>query len=81
MNWLDCENIESIPGKVSGAPLIVGTRIPVSAIMENYEAFLSEAMSHEAALRETAGCYPSASVQVIDSILSYDHSLQPQSQP
>ncbi len=35
MNWLDCERVEVVPGKVSGVPLIKGTRVPVDTIIEN----------------------------------------------
>jgi uncharacterized protein (DUF433 family) len=70
-----------VPGKVSGAPLLVGTRIPASAIVENYEAFLDEGMSRDAAVAETLECYPSAGIQRIKGILDYYHSHQPQTHP
>jgi hypothetical protein len=65
MNWSDCELVESIPGKVSGVPLLIGTRIPADAITDNYEAFLDEGMSPEAAMAETLECDPSAGMQRI----------------
>ena len=37
MDWTDCELVEVIPGKVSGVPLIKGTRIPADTIVENRE--------------------------------------------
>jgi uncharacterized protein (DUF433 family) len=37
-DWSQCPAVESIPGKVSGAWVLRGTRIPVSAIFENIEA-------------------------------------------
>jgi len=33
-----CSVVESVPGKVSGAWILKGTRMPVSAIFENLEA-------------------------------------------
>jgi len=33
-----CPAVESVPGKVSGAWVLKGTRMPVSAIFENLEA-------------------------------------------
>jgi uncharacterized protein (DUF433 family) len=33
-----CSAVESVPGKVSGAWVLKGTRMPVSAIFENLEA-------------------------------------------
>jgi len=36
-DWNDCPAVERIPGKVSGAWLFKGTRIPVRALFENLE--------------------------------------------
>ena len=38
LNWSQCEAVESVPGKVSGAWVLRGTRMPVSAIFENLAA-------------------------------------------
>jgi uncharacterized protein (DUF433 family) len=38
LNWSQCPAVQSIPGKVSGAWVLRGTRMPVSAIFENIEA-------------------------------------------
>src|SRR5262249_34956496 len=38
INWADCPAVESMPGKLSGAWVLKGTRMPVSAIFENLEA-------------------------------------------
>jgi uncharacterized protein (DUF433 family) len=38
IDWSQCPAVESIPGKVSGAWVLKGTRMPVSAIFENLEA-------------------------------------------
>jgi uncharacterized protein (DUF433 family) len=38
INWSLCPAVESVPGKVSGARVLKGTRMPVSAIFENLEA-------------------------------------------
>ena len=37
IDWSQCQAVESIPGKVSGAWVLKGTRMPVSAIFENLE--------------------------------------------
>jgi uncharacterized protein (DUF433 family) len=37
LDWSACPAVESIPGKVSGAWVFRGTRIPVSAVFENLE--------------------------------------------
>jgi uncharacterized protein (DUF433 family) len=38
LDWSQCPAVESVPGKVSGAWVLKGTRMPVSAIFENLEA-------------------------------------------
>jgi uncharacterized protein (DUF433 family) len=38
LDWSECPAVESIPGKVSGAWVLRGTRMPVLAIFENIEA-------------------------------------------
>ena len=38
LDWSQCPAVESIPGKVSGAWVFRGTRMPVSVIFENLEA-------------------------------------------
>jgi uncharacterized protein (DUF433 family) len=38
LNWSECTAVESVPGKLSGAWVLRGTRMPVSAIFENIEA-------------------------------------------
>jgi len=37
IDWTDCPLVEVIPGKVSGVPLLKGTRLPADTILENYQ--------------------------------------------
>ncbi len=37
LNWSSCPAVESVPGKVGGAWVFRGTRIPVAAVFENLE--------------------------------------------
>jgi uncharacterized protein (DUF433 family) len=37
LDWSQCPAVESVPGKVSGAWVFRGTRIPASAVFENLE--------------------------------------------
>jgi uncharacterized protein (DUF433 family) len=37
LNWADCSAVERVEGKVSGAWLFKGTRVPVKALFENLE--------------------------------------------
>jgi uncharacterized protein (DUF433 family) len=37
LDWTKCAAVESVPGKVSGAWVFRGTRLPVATIFENLE--------------------------------------------
>jgi uncharacterized protein (DUF433 family) len=37
LDWSKCPAVESIPGKVSGAWVFRGTRLPVATVFENLE--------------------------------------------
>jgi uncharacterized protein (DUF433 family) len=81
IDWSDCPLVEVVPGKVSGAPLLKNTRLPVAAIIGNYDAFRDEGLSPEAAINETLDCYPEAGIEVIKAILNYRAEHQLQAQP
>jgi len=38
LDWSQCSAVERTPGKVSGAWLFKGTRVPVKALFENLES-------------------------------------------
>jgi uncharacterized protein (DUF433 family) len=42
LDWSQCPAVESVPGKVSGAWVLRGTRVPVSAIFENLKCSAME---------------------------------------
>jgi uncharacterized protein (DUF433 family) len=46
-DWLACELIEQVPGKVSGRPVVRGTRILPDANLNSYELGDSIAEIHE----------------------------------
>ena len=71
VDWSACPLVESIPGKVSGAPVLKNTRLPVDAITDNYDAFCAEGLSPDAAIAETLDCYPETSVETIKALLAY----------
>ena len=81
VDWSECPLVEVIPGKVSGAPLLKNTRLPVEAITGNYDAFRAEGLSREAAIAETLDCYPETSVEAIKALLDYRVAHQFQAQP
>jgi uncharacterized protein (DUF433 family) len=37
IDWSECDLVEVIPGKASGAPLLKGTRMPVQTIVDNID--------------------------------------------
>jgi uncharacterized protein (DUF433 family) len=37
LDWSKCPAVESVPGKVSGAWVFRGTRLPVATVFENLE--------------------------------------------
>jgi uncharacterized protein (DUF433 family) len=41
-DWRRCEVVEKIPGKVSGAWVVKGTRIPIDAILANARGYTPE---------------------------------------
>jgi uncharacterized protein (DUF433 family) len=41
LDWSQCDAVESIPGKVSGAWVFNGTRMPVQTVFANLEAGMS----------------------------------------
>ena len=38
IDWSRCPGVERVPGRQGGAPVFAGTRIPVEAILDNYES-------------------------------------------
>ncbi len=47
VDWMACELIEQVPGKVSGRPVVRGTRILPDAILHSYELGESIEEIHE----------------------------------
>lgn len=81
VDWSECPLVEVIPGKVSGAPLIKNTRLPVEAITGNYDTFCAAGLPPEAALAETLDCYPEISGEAIKTLLDYRATHQLQTRP
>ena len=54
LDWSQCSAVESVPGKVSGAWVFRGTRMPVSLIFENLDSGMTvdEVMEQFAVTRE-----------------------------
>jgi uncharacterized protein (DUF433 family) len=48
IDWSQCEHVESVPGRVSGAWVIKGSRVQADAIVDNARAGCSaEEIAHE----------------------------------
>ncbi len=66
IDWMACELIEAVPGKVSGRPIVRGTRILPDAIVNSYD--MGESIDN---LREG---FPSLSVDQILRLIDFAHT-------
>ncbi len=56
--WAACELTESVPDRVSGAPVFKGTRLPADTIVDNVDAYMEEGMTLNEAIRATLDDFP-----------------------
>lgn len=48
IDWSQCSDVERVPGRVSGAWVIRGTRVPVQAVIDNADdGFTAEQIAAE----------------------------------
>jgi uncharacterized protein (DUF433 family) len=66
IDWMEGELIESVPGKVSGRPVVRGTRILPDAIVGSYD--LGES------LEDLAEGFPSLTVAQIRRLIEFAHT-------
>ena len=66
IDWMACELIEQIPGKVSGRPIVRGTRIMPGPIVNSYDLGDSIEEIHEG--------FPSLSVDRIRRLIEFAHA-------
>ena len=66
IDWTGCELVERVPGKVSGRPLVRGTRILADTIVQDAEL--------GSPLEEIHENYPDLPVSVIERLLSFANS-------
>jgi uncharacterized protein (DUF433 family) len=69
MIWDECKLVESVPGKMGGRPVIVGTRIEPDTVVIDFELGSPVSEIHEN--------FPSLSETTIRKILAFAHSRQP----
>ena len=72
MDWTGCDLVERVSGKVSGQPVVKGTRILADQIVEE------DALGSP--VEEIAENYPSLPVEKIRKLLAFAHAHQPQPQ-
>ncbi len=63
VDWMACELIEQVPGKVSGRPVVRGTRILPDAILHSYELGDS--------VEDIQEGYPSLSAAQIERLIEF----------
>jgi uncharacterized protein (DUF433 family) len=62
LDWSECPVLESVPGKVSGAWVFRGTRVPVSAILKNLKHLTVDQLAED---------YPSVRRDQIEAVLDF----------
>ena len=70
IDWADCELVERIPGKVSGRPIVRGTRILADTIVQDAEL--------GSPLEEIQENYPDLSLADIQRLVSFARSRRVQ---
>jgi uncharacterized protein (DUF433 family) len=63
LNWEDCSAVERLEGKVTGAWLFKGTRVPVKALFENLEG--------GATIEEFLEWFPGVTRNQVEKVLEY----------
>ena len=70
VDWIKCELIERVPGKVSGRPIMLGTRIMPDPIVNSYDLGDSVEEIHEG--------FPTLSVSQIKRLIEFAHAQRGQ---
>lgn len=69
LDWTSCPAVERVPGKVSGAWLFKGTRVPVKALFENLE--------DGASINDFLAWFPGVSREQVEVVLGHaERSLE-----
>ena len=63
IDWTNCDIVERVPGKVSGKPVIKGTRILADTIVQDYEL--------GSPLEEIHQNYPDLSIATIQELIAF----------
>ncbi len=68
IDWTGCDLIERIPGKVSGQPIVRGTRILPNTIVQDAEL--------GSTLEEIQENYPDLPISTIRELVSFAHAVR-----
>ena len=68
MDWQDCSEIEVVPGKVGGRPVIKGTRVEPDVILVDEE--------HGRTAEQTHASFPTVPLDTILKIRAFAHKHQ-----
>ena len=63
LDWSECPAVERVTGKVSGAWLFKGTRVPVKALFENLE--------HGARVNDFLEWFPGVTREQVEAVLEH----------
>ena len=63
-NWHACQAVEQIPGKVGGALVFRGTRVPVRALFEN--------LRDGASIEDFLSWFPGVQREQVEAVLDYE---------
>ena len=70
VDWMACELIEQVPGKVSGRPVVRGTRVMPDPIVNSYDLGDTIDEIHEG--------FPTLSVAQIKRLIEFAHAQRQQ---
>jgi uncharacterized protein (DUF433 family) len=73
IDWTGCELVERVPGKVSGRPIVRGTRILADTIVQDAKL--------GSPLEEIHENYPDLSITAIQRLISFAHAKREQRGP
>ena len=69
LDWTQCELIECVPGKVSGQPVVSGTRIMPDAIVGSFD--LGET------IEELHAGFPTLTIAQLERLIEFAHQQRP----
>ncbi len=69
MNWLESPDVESVPGKCGGRPVIRGTRIEPEGLVTDFEM--------GSPIEEIHDNFPTVPIATIERLIAFAHKHQP----